>query len=157
MKRLDRKSDCAINFSLEILGDTWSLLIIRDIVNHGKKTYGDFLASDERIGTSVLARKLAHLEHHEIIFKKTSMADKRKEEYYLTEKGIALVPVLNELAVWGASYDRRTGADKRIINSYLSDRQGVISRTHQVLQSGGSVKDNLGFVLSTDKLSHVEF
>lgn len=146
MKRLDRKSDCAINFSLEILGDAWSLLIIRDMVNFGKKTYGEFLASDERIGTSVLARKLAHLEHHGIISKQTSATDKRKEEYYLTEKGIALAPILNELAVWGAAYDQHTGADKKVINGYLSDRQGVIDRTRQVLRSGGSVRDSLRYI-----------
>jgi DNA-binding HxlR family transcriptional regulator len=146
MKRLDRKSDCAINFSLEALGDAWSLLIIRDMVNFGKKTYGEFLSSNERIGTSVLARKLAHLERQGIILKQTSTTDKRKEEYYLTEKGMALAPVLNELAAWGAAYDQQTGANKRAINSYLSDRQGVISRTQQVLRSGGSVQDSLGYI-----------
>lgn len=146
MKRLDRKSDCAINFSLEIFGDTWSLLIIRDIVNFGKKTYGDFLASDERIGTSVLSRKLAHLEHHGIIFKQTSPADRRKEEYYLTEKGIALAPILNELAVWGATYDLQTGADKKAMKAYVSNRQEVLDRTRRVLQGGSSVRDGFSYI-----------
>ena len=149
MKRLDRKSDCAINFSLEILGDAWSLLIVRDMVVHGKKTYGEFLASDERIGTSVLARKLDHLERHGIISKQTSVTDKRKEEYCLTEKGIALAPILNELAVWGAAYDQQTGADKRAIREYVADRQGVIDRTQQVLRSGSSVRSSFGYIFST--------
>jgi DNA-binding HxlR family transcriptional regulator len=138
MKRLDKKSDCAINFSLEILGDAWSLLIIRDMVWFGKKTYGEFLASKERIGTSVLARKLTHLESQGIVLKQTSLADKRKEEYYLTEKGVALVPLLNELAVWGATYDSQTGADKKVIDEYKSDRQGTIDRIQQVLRRGGA-------------------
>lgn len=146
MKRLDRKSDCAINFSLEILGDAWSLLIIRDMVNFGKKTYGEFLASEERIGTSVLARKLAHLAREGIISKQTSGADKRKEEYCLTEKGIALVPILNELAVWGATYDQHTGADKKRINKYPSDRSGVIDRTQRTLRKGLSVSDNFKYI-----------
>lgn len=148
MKRLDRKSDCAINFSLEILGDAWSLLIIRDMVSLGKKTYGEFLVSDERIGTSVLARKLAHLERQKIIFRQTSATDKRKEVYSLTEKGIALVPVLNELAVWGATYDQHTGANKRAIIGYLSDRQGVIDRTQQTLRQGSTVRDNFSYIFS---------
>ena len=142
MKRADRKSDCAINYSLEVIGDAWSLLIIRDMVTHGKKTYGEFLASDEGIGTSVLARKLSHLEQQGIISRQPSATDRRKEEYVLTEKGIALAPILNELAVWGAAYDRQTGANKQAIAEYLSDRQGVIDRTQQVLRSGGSVSGN---------------
>ena len=142
MKRLDRKSDCAINFSLETFGDAWSLLIIRDMVNLGKKTYGEFLASDERIGTSVLAHRLTHLEGEGIIFKQTSTTDKRKEEYFLTEKGIALVPILNELAAWGATYDKHTAANKKAISKYLSDRQGVIDRMQQILRKGSTVHSN---------------
>src|SRR5712675_826556 len=118
MKRLDRKSDCAINYSLEILGDPWSLLIVRDIVNFGKKTYGEFLASDERIGTSVLARKLASLEKNGIITKEPSKIDKRKEEYGLTAKWLDLIPILCELALWGASHDPHTGADMAKIAEY---------------------------------------
>lgn len=146
MKRMDKKSDCAINYSLEILGDAWSLLIVRDMVNFGKKTYGEFLASPERIGTSVLARKLIHLEREGIIVKQTSNADKRKEEYYLTEKGIALAPILNELAAWGATHDEHTGADKQAITKYLSDRQGVIDRTQRTLRAGIAVKDNFEYI-----------
>lgn len=146
MKRLDRKSDCAINYSLEVVGDAWSLLIIRDMITFGKKTYGEFLASDERIGTSVLARKLIHLEQQGIIRKQTSETDKRKEEYHLTEKGIALTPILNELAVWGATFDRHTGADQRIIAAYQRDRQGVLDRTLHILRKGGTVLGNLAFI-----------
>lgn len=149
MKRLDRKSDCAINYSLEILGDAWSLLIIRDMIIFGKKTYGEFLASDERIGTSVLARKLTHLEQQAIIYKQTSTTDKRKEVYYLTEKGIALAPILNELAVWGATYDQHTGADKKAMAGYALDRKGTIDRTRHVLQSGGSVRDNYKYIFQS--------
>lgn len=146
MKRLDRKSDCAINFSLEILGDTWSLLIIRDMIFFDKKTYGEFLASSERIGTSVLARKLAHLIRHGIIYKQNSATDRRREEYYLTGKGLALVPTLNELAVWGAIYDKHTGVNKENIRSYLSDRQGVLDRMQKILQRNGSVRGNFRYI-----------
>ncbi len=115
MKRLDRKSDCAINFSLENIGDPWSLLIIRDIVYFDKKTYGDFLASDERIGTSVLARRLVAMEKNGILVKKSGNHDRRTTEYRLTEKGMDLIPILHNLALWGAKYDPDTGANASLV------------------------------------------
>lgn len=113
MKRLDRKSDCVINYSLESFGDPWSLLIIRDIIYHGKKTYGEFLTSDERVGTSVLARRLVSLEDHGIIVKEINKQDKRIVEYSVTQKGLHLLPILNAMAAWGATYDPNTGADPK--------------------------------------------
>ena len=113
MKRTDRKSDSAINFSLEHIGDPWSLLIVRDLVYHGKKTYSEFLASDERIGTSVLARRLAAMEGAGILTKQLNDHDKRMLEYRLTQKGLDLVPVLEALTAWGATHDPETGADPK--------------------------------------------
>src|SRR5437879_1445386 len=81
-----RRSDCPINFALETFGDPWSLLIIRDIVYFGKKTYGEFLESEEKMATNILASRLARLEQLGILVKKPSAVDKRKEEYALTEK-----------------------------------------------------------------------
>ncbi len=137
MKRADRKSDCAINYSLEMLGDPWSLLIIRDIVSFGKKTYGEFLASDERIGTSVLARKLVSLEKNGIITKEPSKADKRKEEYRLTTKGLDLIPILCEFSLWGATHDPHSGADWAKIGEYRSHRQRIIKRIRTTVQEDG--------------------
>ena len=97
-----RRSDCPINFALETFGDPWSLLIIRDIVYFGKKTYGDFLASEEGMATNILALRLAHLEQQGILVKKLSEKDKRKEEYILTEKGLDLIQVLLEVVTWSA-------------------------------------------------------
>jgi len=105
-----RRSDCPINFALEIFGDTWSLLIIRDIVYFGKKTYGEFLASEEGIATNILALRLAHLEQQGILEKQPHDADKRKERYVLTEKGLNLIPVLVEMGNWSAVYDPQTAA-----------------------------------------------
>jgi DNA-binding HxlR family transcriptional regulator len=113
MKRMDRKSDCAINFSLENFGDPWSLLIVRDIFYHGKRTYGEFLASDERIGTSVLARRLAALEKSGVLLRIPNEQDKRTIEYQLTQKGLHLIPVLEALTAWGATYDPDTSADPK--------------------------------------------
>src|SRR5713226_5554126 len=100
-----RRSDCPINFALEMFGDPWSLLIIRDIVYFGKKTYGEFFASEEKMATNILASRLARLEQLGILVKKCSEKDRRKEEYVLTEKGLDLIPVLVDMANWSAVYD----------------------------------------------------
>jgi DNA-binding HxlR family transcriptional regulator len=139
VKRLDRKSDCAINFSLENFGDPWSLLIVRDIVYFGKKTYGEFLASEEHIGTSVLARRLSELERKEIITKKTSLQDRRIEEYSLTEKGLDLIPVLLYLVEWGAKYDKNTGARKEWVGAVSTNKQVIAQSIRSAIKRGGSV------------------
>ena len=84
MKRTDRKSHCPVNFALETVGDPWSLLVVRDIVFHGKHAFGEFLASEERITTSVLADRLATLVRTGILAKRRSATDRRKESYSLT-------------------------------------------------------------------------
>ena len=146
MKRLDRKSDCAINFSLQTFGDPWSLLIVRDIVFFGKKTYGEFLASDERIGTSVLANRLVTMEKEAILIKKLSKQDKRKEEYYLTAKGLDLIPILIDLTVWGAKYDAATGASKKWLKAIKLDRDGIVKRTQHIVKNGGFVKQDYDMI-----------
>src|SRR5260370_26342716 len=103
-----RRSDCPINFALEIFGDTWSLLIIRDIVYFGKKTYGEFLASEEGIATNILALRLAHLQQQCILEKQPHDADKRKARDVLTEKGLTSCPALGGLGTWTRAQDPRT-------------------------------------------------
>ncbi len=142
MKRTDRKSDCAINFSLESFGDPWSLLIVRDIVYFGKRTYGEFLTSDERIGTSVLARRLSALEKKGVLTKRPSKIDKRKEEYWLTDKGLDLIPVLFDLTEWGASHDPKTGASQKWIIAIRTNRVAIIKRTRTIVKRGGSVLEH---------------
>lgn len=97
-----RRSDCPINFAVEVLGDRWSLLILRDIVFWGKRTYGELLGSDERIATNILASRLRHLEKEGLIERSSDLHDRRKDRYDLTESGIALIPVLVELTCWSA-------------------------------------------------------
>ena len=134
-----RRSDCPINFALEIFGDPWSLLLIRDIVYFGKKTYGEFLASEEGMSTNILASRLAHLEHQGILTKNLSASDKRKEEYTLTEKGLDLIPVLVEMANWSAQYDPQTAAPATWIALMKAEREQMIQRMRETVQSGGSV------------------
>jgi DNA-binding HxlR family transcriptional regulator len=134
-----RRSDCPINFALEMFGDPWSLLIIRDIVYFGKKTYGEFLASEEGMATNILASRLAQLEHQGILVKKLSEKDKRKEEYVLTEKGLDLIPIMVEMANWSAQQDPHTAAPAAWIALMKAEREKMIRLMRETVQSGGSV------------------
>lgn len=137
--KYQRRSDCPINFALELFGDPWSLLIIRDIVYFGKKTYGEFLASEEGMATNILASRLTHLERQGLLIKKTSATDKRKDEYALTELGLDLIPVLVEMANWSADHDPQTGAPAEWIALMRADRENMIQRIRETVRSGGAV------------------
>jgi DNA-binding HxlR family transcriptional regulator len=97
-----RRSDCPVNFAVEALGDKWSLVILRDMIFWGKKTYGEFLKSDEKIATNILADRLGYLEREGLITKSPDPNDKRKDIYRPTEKAIALVPIFIEMISWSA-------------------------------------------------------
>lgn len=143
MKRTDQKSHCPINFALEIFGDQWSLLIVRDIVCYGKQTYGEFLRSKERISTRMLALRLDHLIDAGILHRKPHAADKRKDVFVLTPKGAAIVPALVELATWGSQFDTQTSApeawhkavkvDQRLLGKISSSRLPFFANSSQRL------------------------
>lgn len=143
-----RRSDCPINFALEMFGDRWSLLIIRDIVYFGKQTYGEFLDSDEGIATNILANRLAQLEEKGILTKTPSETDKRREVYALTDKGLDLIPILLEMANWSARHDPKTGAPQAWIDLVNADREGAIRLIRATVKAGGSVFVGKGSVLS---------
>ena len=98
-----RRSDCPVNFAVETLGDKWSLVILRDIIFWGKHTYGEFLKSDERIATNILANRLEYLENEGLISKSPHPDDKRKDVYTVTELGVELVPMFLEMIAWSAN------------------------------------------------------
>jgi DNA-binding HxlR family transcriptional regulator len=100
-----RRSGCPLNASVEMLGDRWSLLIIRDMMLRGFRTYKDFLQSYEGIATNILADRLRKLEAHGIITTERDPADGRKLIYSLTPKGIDLAPVLTEMVLWAAAHE----------------------------------------------------
>src|SRR5437899_10429551 len=97
----ERRSDCALNATREVLGDRWSLLIVRDLMFKGRTTYKDFLAGGEGIATNVLANRLQRLEAEGVIGKGRDAADARRLVYRLTTKGLARAPVLVAMIVWG--------------------------------------------------------
>jgi DNA-binding HxlR family transcriptional regulator len=143
-----RRSYCPINFALESFGDPWSLLIIRDIVYFGKKTYGEFLSSEEGIATNILASRLAQMEKQGIITKRQSKMERRKEEYVLTEKGLDIIPLLVEIASWSAGYDRETAAPIDWITLCNTRKAEMIQLIRETVRDGGAVFVGPGSVLS---------
>ena len=101
-----RRSGCPLNASVEVLGDRWSLLILRDMMLRGFRTYKEFLGSYERIATNILADRLRKLEAHGIITTERDSSDGRKLIYSLTAKGIDLAPVLTEMVLWAAGHEK---------------------------------------------------
>jgi DNA-binding HxlR family transcriptional regulator len=114
MKRGPGKSHCPINFALEVFGDPWSLLIVRDVMLLKKRRFKDFLQSAEGIATNVLADRLARLE-------KCGIIEKLCDQYYLTAKGMDLLPVVAEISAWGSKHDPRTASPKRFVELARTD------------------------------------
>jgi DNA-binding HxlR family transcriptional regulator len=100
----EHRSGCPINLSLEVLGDTWSLLIIRDLIFGDARHFRELLRSQEGISTNILADRLRKLVAHGIISAGADPTHKQKTVYSLTEMGIALVPVLVRLGAWGRRF-----------------------------------------------------
>jgi DNA-binding HxlR family transcriptional regulator len=101
-----RRSGCPLNASVEMLGDRWSLLILRDMMLRGFRSYKEFLGSYEGIATNILADRLRKLQAYGIITAEQDPADGRKLIYVLTAKGIDLAPVLTEMVLWAAAHEK---------------------------------------------------
>ncbi len=120
-----RRSGCPLNASVEILGDRWSLLIIRDMMLRGFRTYKEFLGSYERIATNILADRLRKLEAYGIIAARPDPSDGRKLNYFLTQKGIDLAPVLTEMVLWAAAHED-TG-NQALVQLMRSDKEKFLA------------------------------
>lgn len=125
-----RRSDCPVSISLETLGDRWSLLIIRDLMVRGYRTFKEFQGAGEGIATNILSDRLRKLQAAEIITAGVEKMDGRKVNYRLTEKGIDLAPVLLELLIWGARHEE-TGAPCAAIDQMEENRQQVLAETRR--------------------------
>ena len=118
-----------MNVSIEMLGDRWSLLIIRDMMVRGSRTFKEFLGSDEGIATNVLTDRLRRLEAHGIIASEPDPSDGRKLIYSLTAKGIDLAPVLTEMVLWAARHEE-TG-NQALVRTLQTDRQRFLEQVRE--------------------------
>jgi DNA-binding HxlR family transcriptional regulator len=127
MKHRGRRSDCPIHFALEAFGDSWTLLIVRDLLLGGGATYTELLDARERIATNVLASRLARLEADGIVAK---AGDGR---YQLTAKGLDLFPILVEMAAWSARHDPRSPVPPSFVRRLRAgaDRDELLARMRQ--------------------------
>jgi DNA-binding HxlR family transcriptional regulator len=125
-----RRSGCPVSIALEILGDRWSLLIIRDLMVRGLHTFKDFLESGEGIAINILADRLRKLEAAGIITVEAEEADARKRNYRLTEKGIDLAPVMLELLIWSGRHEQ-TGMGCAQIGEMAKNRDWVLSEARR--------------------------
>lgn len=125
-----RRSGCPVSISLEMFGDRWSLLIIRDLMVRGFRTFKKFQQSGEGIASNILADRLQKLEKAGIITAEPDDTDGRRLNYRLTEKGIDLAPVLLELLIWGARHEQ-TGAPCALIAQMASERQRVLAEVRR--------------------------
>jgi len=136
-KKPPRRSSCPINISLEIFGDRWSLLIIRDLMLRSYRTYKQFLSSDEGIATNILAERLQRLEAAGIITTTRDAEDRRKVVYRLTEKGIDLAPIIVELVLWSARHEE-TGAPPASIRKMRAKRDEFLAGIRRNWEEGGN-------------------
>ena len=122
------RSGCPISSTLDVVGDKWSLLIIRDMLVKHKKTFKEISNSDEKIAPSILSARLKLLESYKLIFK-TKVPDNKKENIYLlTEKGIRLTPIIIEFSLWGNS-NMREFNEIDTIDGLKSDKSIIIKTT----------------------------
>jgi DNA-binding HxlR family transcriptional regulator len=126
-KSPQRRSTCPINASLELLGDRWSLLIVRDLVFAGLRAYKDFLSGEEGIATNILADRLASLQAAGLITSARDPEDGRKLVYRLTAKGFDLAPALLELGRWAVKHEAGVRRPEPL-QLYEADREGFLGQ-----------------------------
>ena len=124
------RSGCPVCISLERFGDRWSLLIIRDLMVRGYRTFREFQNAGEGIATNVLSNRLRKLIEHEIITAEPVAEDRRSAHYRLTPKGIALAPVMLELLIWAARHED-TAAPCAFIDQLKKGREAVLAETYR--------------------------
>lgn len=134
MSSSKKRSNCPISCSLDVWGDKWSLLIVRDLMFKKQSTYGDFLKSDEKIATNILASRLLMLEENGIISRQDHPDSKAKILYKLTEKGINLFPLLIEINLWAEKYSEIPESQKIILNAVKKDKVGFIEEKIEELK-----------------------
>jgi DNA-binding HxlR family transcriptional regulator len=140
MRRRHRKSDCPVHFALEVFGDPWSLLIIRDLMFKDRRTYTEFLRAEEGIATNVLADRLTRLEQDGIIAKGDAP---NGTGYRLTPKGIDLLPIMMEIIGWSAKHDPRTAADREFVRRLRTDRDAFVKELRATLRAAHAGEQTL--------------
>src|SRR5215472_6139781 len=128
--RSRKRSGCPVSVSLERFGDRWSLLIVRDMMVRGYRTFKEFKEAGEGIATNVLASRLRRLETEGMVTTEIDAADRRRVNYRLTEKGVELAPVMLELLLW-ASRHEETAAPCALMEEMAANREEVLAEVRR--------------------------
>lgn len=138
------RSGCPISSSLDVVGDKWSLLIIRDMLIKHKKTFKEISNSDEKIAPSILSARLKLLESYKLITKRKLPENKKENIYLLTKKGVDLAPVIIELTFWGNANMREFNEIDDIEN-LSSNKILIIETVKNNYNAMFSISDNVVF------------
>ena len=134
MKEIKKRSTCPISSALDIVGDKWSLLIIRDIALSAKNTYNEFLKSEEKIATNILADRLSMLEMAGILVKEEHPESKAKIFYRLSTQGIDLIPVLVEIILWSDKYLSISPQARQFAKQLRKDKEIIVKQVSSGLK-----------------------
>ncbi len=143
MKNNENTTKCPIAYALDIVGDRWSLLILRDLLFKKKNHYGEFLNSAEKISTNILASRLLKLEKNDLITKQRDRHNLSKFTYQLTNKGKALLPVILDMIEWSVKYNPQanvpdniiTGAPANLLTRLHENRETLINEILAMLEN----------------------
>jgi DNA-binding HxlR family transcriptional regulator len=124
------RSDCPIHMALAVLGDSWSLLIVRDLMFRGRTRFKDFLEAEEGISSNILADRLVCLEEAGILAKSPDAEDRRRHCYRLTERGLDLAPMVIEMVLWSARHFN-TGAPPEQLAAMRDHRAQVLAQLRE--------------------------
>ena len=139
------RSACPIAFGLDLFGDQWTLLIVRDLFFGKDRTFQSFLGGPEGIASNVLADRLERLVKAGIVLRAADPADRRRSRFYLTEKGTDLYPVLLEIIRWSGKYDRQSPATPAVVKrlaegqeEMMAGQRSAVRAARRANQRGGS-------------------
>ena len=136
MRQPKQRSDCPISSALDIFGDKWSLLVMRDLLFRNKLHYRDLLASEEGIATNILADRLAKLEQAGLIEKTDDGRRSGKQVYSATAKGADLIPLLLQMMLWSAEHNPQTAAPDALITELKTD----LGQAAQAIRQRGGIQ-----------------
>jgi len=129
------RSDCPISFALDFIGDKWTLIVLRDLVFSRKRYFQQFLDSNEKIASNILASRLKLLEKAGLVTREADPAHARRVIYAPTAKALDLTPVMLELLLWGTKHHSKANAPEQFVRRAAEDRDALVAEiraAHQI-------------------------
>jgi len=132
---ISRRSNCPVTFTLDVFGDKWTLLVLRDIMFYNRTRFSDFMPN-ERIATNILADRLNKLETNGLITKERDLKLKNQFTYSVTSKGQSLLPMLIEMTLWGLEHDPESLASEEFVQRSQNEKAKVIREITRAVKRG---------------------